>query len=415
MNALRFLTIIALIAFSAATTPARAGDLMSILDNYNAGSGNFWFNAEYLNWKTTGSQLPPLVTGNPLGTPAAEAGVIGADSTTILFGNDKVFDDARSGYRLGGGMWLTCNLGVEADYFQLADDNFSARYGASSGQIIGRPFINLSPLPAGSDPRWDSQLIEFPNNVSGSVRVSGSSQFYGYGTRLKLNLCNDCSVAATCLESCDAGCDGDCDQGCCEPRRTKTRRFNVSLGHRHLSLKENIWIHEEITAPDQFEIDDYFRTNSRFDGLEIGFDWQGQCSHFCFNAYSRIAAGINNNDIQIAGQTIDNTAGPFVTREGGILAQASNIGNHDCNVGSLVAQLGFSGSAQLTNCISANVGYSMLYWGNVARAGEQIDVRLNDGLFPPPTAPVGTIGALPTYKLADLVAHGLTLGLTVVY
>ncbi len=420
MNVLRLLTFITLfVATSALPTGATAGDLMSIVEHYKSqgGGGNFWVNAEYLNWKTTGAKLPALVTGNPLNTPAVEAGVIGVDSTEILFGNSKILDDSRSGYRLGGGTWLTCNLGLEFDYFRLSDENYSSQFDEGSGLIIGRPFINLSPLPAGSDPRWDSQLIVFPNVANGYVRVSGSSEFYGYGTRLIYNLCRDCDSGTVCnTGACDSGCDGGCDQSCCKPRRLRSRCFNVSLGHRHLSLNEHVRIDEELfTAADQFDVTDQFRTESSFDGLEIGFDWKGQCGHFCFDAYSRFAVGVNDNDIHISGETTDDTTGTFVTREGGILAQASNIGDYDCNVASLVAQLGFNGRVQLTKCFSANAGYSVLYWGNVARAGEQIDLNVNPGLFPIPVAPVGTIGTLPTHKLTDFVAHGLNLGITAVY
>ena len=74
---------------------------------------------------------------------------------------------------------------------------------------------------------------------------------------------------------------------------------------------------------------------------------------------------------------------------------------------SLVTQLGFDASMKLTSCLYVNAGYSFLYWGDVVRAGEQIDSRLQPGLFPAYTVPAGTIGALPTHKLSDFYAHGL--------
>ena len=194
MKTLRLLAVLTLIAaLTGTTTKAKAGEFQDIL-SCDGGCGKYWFDAEYLFLKTSGSKLPPLVTGNPLGTPAAEAGVIGADSTEILSGNHAISDDSRSGYRFGGGARLTCNLGVEIDYFQLSDADYNSRYDASSGLIIGRPFINLSP-PLGADPRWDTQLVNFPPFGTGYVRVSGSSKFDGYGARFKWNLFRDCCYA----------------------------------------------------------------------------------------------------------------------------------------------------------------------------------------------------------------------------
>ena len=48
--------------------------------------GRVWLRADYLMWFTTGTRLPPLVTTSPQGTPANQAGVLGAPGTTILFG-----------------------------------------------------------------------------------------------------------------------------------------------------------------------------------------------------------------------------------------------------------------------------------------------------------------------------------------
>ena len=48
----------------------------------------------------------------------------------------------------------------------------------------------------------------------------------------------------------------------------------------------------------------------------------------------------------------------------------------------MVPELGFTLGYQLTRRIRTNLGYSMIYWGNVARAGEQIDRNINPNQFP---------------------------------
>ena len=158
-------------------------------DGFNRGpqgSGQFWVGAEYLNWQTSGMKIPALVTGNPLGTPLSEAGIIGAPTTQVLVGNGTILDGSRSGARLAAGTWLTCNLGFEIDYFGFSKESATFTYNENSNRIIGRPFINLAPLPFGSEPRYDTQLVIFENLVTGSVRVSASSELDGYGAALQI-------------------------------------------------------------------------------------------------------------------------------------------------------------------------------------------------------------------------------------
>src|SRR5262245_8106792 len=58
--------------------------------------GCVWASAEYLLWWTKGDRLPPLLTTSPVGTPLANAGVLGRPGTSVLFGDERVNDDARS-------------------------------------------------------------------------------------------------------------------------------------------------------------------------------------------------------------------------------------------------------------------------------------------------------------------------------
>ena len=227
-------------------------------DGFNRGpqgSGQFWVSAEFLYWQTTGMKIPALVTGNPLGTPLSEAGIIGAPSTRILLGNETILDGFRPGLGFAAGTWLTCNLGAELDYFGFSNESSTYLYNQNSNLIIGRPFVNLAPLPAGSDPRYDTQLVIFPNDVTGYVKVSASSQLNGYGARLKFNPLRDC--CSRCL-SCSSGggcdgigsghggfepgcgseiaCDGGCQAGCCPTPRCNSCTFGFSAGYRHLNL-----------------------------------------------------------------------------------------------------------------------------------------------------------------------------------
>ena len=433
LRAITFVVGFALVVLASDAPRCAYGD-----SGYNRGpqgAGQFWVSAEYLHWQTSGMKIPALVTGNPLGTPLSEAGIIGSATTRVLVGNETILDGFRPGIGLAAGGWLTCNLGAEVDYFGFSNEGASYRYDENSNLIIGRPFINLSPLPIGSDPRYDSQLVIFPNQVTGSLRISASSELQGYGARLKFSPFRDC--CSRCI-SCSSGvacddpgsCDGQCEPGCgsesscdrgCQPTcfsmpRCNSCTFDFSIGYRHLSLNEHLQVSEQlVSSVDQFDLYDRFQTESRFNGMELGLNWS--CQYLCFylDTFGRLGVGINDNRVRISGQTTDRSNGFPNIQTGGILAQSSNIGSHDQDVASMMLQLGFSGSCHVANGVSLSAGYSFLYWGNVVQAGSQIDPSLHPDLFPPATAPLGTIGAKPTHKLSDFVGHGLNLGIVYVF
>ena len=80
-----------------------------------------------------GDRPPPLVTASAAGTPLAQAGVIGAPATTVLFGDSNVNGGWRSGGRLQAGYWFdpSRSKGVEVSFFDLQDA--STGFAANSG------------------------------------------------------------------------------------------------------------------------------------------------------------------------------------------------------------------------------------------------------------------------------------------
>jgi hypothetical protein len=316
--------------------------------------------------------------------------------------------------RWSAGVNFCCGVGVEADYFRLENLNEDYHIDSDGELIIGRPFINLDPLTGPI--RWDTQLIEFPPDLWGYVNVHAFSKFQGAGGRMRFNVFTreKCVYDFACDSGCDDACGSPCESMGCAPRKVKCSAFDLTLGYRYLNLKEGISIVEHVeSSVDEFDVYDSFGARSTFHGLEMGADYACFHSIFGLNIFGRLGVGGNRNRVGIAGQTaIDGVTEPEV---GGILAQASNIGTHDQTVASLMAQLGLNVNVCITECLFAHMGYSFLYWGNVVRAGEQIDKRVHPGLFPPYQVPYGTVGALPTHKMSDFYAHGLNVGMTLVY
>jgi hypothetical protein len=133
----------------------------------------FWISAEYVSAWFQRDPLPALVTTSPPGTDVSIAGVLGMPTTSVLFGNNGVNDDYRSGGRIGIGYWFTPErtFSIEAGGMILESQAtlFSA---ASNGTpILARPFFDVSTSTL------NSVVVAFPGTSSGSIdpAVSGTA------------------------------------------------------------------------------------------------------------------------------------------------------------------------------------------------------------------------------------------------
>src|SRR5262249_44932730 len=138
-----------------------------------------------------GQPLPALLTTSPPGTPLRNAGIIGVDGTTVVFGNQKVDDDMRSGARFTAGYWFDeCQtIGIEGNFFFLEQEGTTFFTSSNGSTIPGRPFFNvLESTP-------DALLIGFPtglNAVAGTFRASTFSNLDGFDVYARYNLCCGC-------------------------------------------------------------------------------------------------------------------------------------------------------------------------------------------------------------------------------
>ncbi len=198
-------------------------------------------------WWMKGERLPPLVTAGPAGTPLNQAGVLGADNTTVLFGNSTVNTNPQGGWQINAGYWLDCNRrwGIEGNFFMLstAATNFST---ASNGEpILARPFFNtVSNQNA-------SELVAFPGLSNGSISANAvTTGLLGAGALLRANLC--------------------C--GCCY-------RIDWLGGYRYLTLSDQLGINEILTSTNTtnfivpgttLAVSDRFDTRNTFNGFNTG-------------------------------------------------------------------------------------------------------------------------------------------------
>jgi hypothetical protein len=370
--------------------------------------GSIWVHGEYLMWWTKGMATPPLVTAGPTGT-------LDDPATVILYGDDDLLEQMRSGFRVRLGTWLDCNRrwAIEGEYWRLGgiSDNFVASSNAQGSPAIYRPFFNMNPRDDSDQfappAREDVELVSFPNVLSGTVAVDANSQLQGAGAWLRYNMCCE----ATAIFDCDP-----CSSPCSGPFG---RRFDFLVGYRYVRLSDELTIRENLTSlrsiPSQgtFAITDSFGTTNDFHGVDLGMSGEFNYGRWSLELLGRMALGTVQQQVNIAGQTtISGSQVSDGQYAGGLLAHRTNIGTYSRNEFAVLPQLGATLGYRLTPRLQATVGYSFLYLSRVVRPGDQIDLDVNPDLLAPEFTPfAGPLRPRFEFQDTDFWAQGMNFGL----
>ncbi len=354
-------------------------------------SERLWARGEYLLWWTDRMEAPPLVTGSPAGTPQAEAGVLSEPDTQVLFGGGEIGDRIAHGFRTAGGFWLTQqgSFAIEGEYFRFAEqeDRFSA--GGDGSPIVGRPLFDIT------EGEESALLVSFPDLVAGRVNVNASSKLESALINGRVALLPG---PAACL-SCD-----------------RPDRVDWLVGFRHLRLEDRIAFSErleelDVVPPGTITSSESFKTENRFNGLQLGVAHRANFRRAWLESLLRVAVGSNRQRVRIAGTTTLTEPSSSETFSGATLALPSNIGSYRRDEFSMIPELGLTLGIRVTDWLNATVGYSLLYFPNVVRAGDQIDRDVNPNQFAPPLDPLpGSPRPRFRFVETDYWAHGLNVG-----
>ncbi|RIK75621.1 MAG: hypothetical protein DCC67_15060 [Planctomycetota bacterium] len=377
---------------------------------------------EYLLWWIDGMPIPPLVVrgeANNNGTPGDPDDDF-FDNAFVVFGDEDVLEESRSGGRITIGYWLDDygQWAVEGDYFSFGEiQTHFVDGGDGTFPIVGRPFIDATTgLPAVED-------VSFPG-IRGDVTADVTSTFQSAGLRFRRNLCcvagaPECGDAVQCGSTVSGCLTGGCgtpvggDTPLARFFNRGTRHIDVTYGVRWAQLEEGLNIREDLQTTDAtttFVVVDDFATSNEFVGGELGFIWDWQYRRWSVESLLRLGIGNTRQRVAINGFTLNN--GEFGV--GGLLAQESNIGNYERNEFSVLPQIGVTLGYMITDRLKLTGGYTLLYWSRVVRPGEQIDLEVNPGNLPfanPPDA--DGLPARPEFVFRDtsIWAHGLNVGL----
>ena len=357
-----------------------------------------WFGAEAISWHTTGSSLPPLMTTSENGTQQFDAGVIGRPATQVLYGGNNIFNGMRGGFRLRGGVnFDQCGIrGLDLEYFMLGTRRESFHGDSAGDPILARPFLNAE---TGLN---DAQLLAYPDLATGTIDIMSRSSLNSGALHYREVFWKECDPGNSCPDNC---------------RRSGPRSFTMGfqIGPRFINLKESVTANEQLTGVEnanQYSIQDSFRTKNQFWGCELGLFGTRQRRRWSLDGGVRLAVGGTNQKLNVDGQTAVTQDGVTTTSAGGFLAQRTNSGSFERNRFTLLPQFDVGIGYQMTNTWRASVGYSLLYWGSVLRATEQIDPVINPGLLPPEQNPLtGDLRPASLMQDSSYLAHGITFGL----
>lgn len=337
-----------------------------------------WVHAEGLNWYQKGMSLPVLVRQ-------------GSATGSILFGGQNDYlSAANSGFRIRFGTWLGTapRLGVEGEYVGLSNLTDSFSNTTTAGKVI--PFNNVT-----------TGVVSTISH--GRVSAQMESQLSGAAVRFRRQLC------------CNTGC-GYSDWTC--QTVPVSSRLDLTAGYRYWQLDEQFTFSQGINPSNTaantfFNTTDIFKTKNQFNGAELGAVWQGRRGWWSLDTLMRVGFGNVKQIVTISGSSVLGTA-PTTVPNSGLLALSSNRGTHVRDVFTMVPEFGVTLGYQVTRRLRATLGYSAIYWGNVVRPGDQIDLDLNPNLFPSVANPNPTTTGLqrPQFQFVqtDYWIQGLSFG-----
>lgn len=366
-----------------------------------------YISAEYLAWWIKNGNTPPLVTTGPFNPtdPLGSSGIIGAPGTAVLFQN--LDNDVFSGGRFTIGWWpdpCCQSWGIEVSGFFLGQRSVGFFADSSQFPVLARPFFQANGFPGQAGlPQGPSEFSEItarPDLANGSIFVDAPSRLWGIESNFRCNLCCGCHY-----------------------------RLDWLLGFRYVELDESLNIGENITttvdnnatgfpAGTNIVVLDHFATRNQFYGGQIGLASTCRWNRWSLDLRAKVALGTVHQTVDVLGAQVVTQPGQAPQNfQGGLLALSSNSGHFSRNRFAAIPEFGINLGYDITPNWRIFVGYTFMYWSNVARPGDQIDRVLNVNKIPNflTSTNAGPNRPIMPFNSTDFWAQGANVGLEFKY
>jgi hypothetical protein len=310
--------------------------------------GHWSVGGEYLIWFLREGHVPPLLTTSGF----SSGGRLGEPDTQVLYGNDHLqtrHDNRFFGTRVSLG-WTNTEqtFGVEGRAFFLERDSTYFKAVSDGTTLLARPYFS-------------------PNGTASSEVFAGPTPlgwtdggFVGYS---RIELFGEEANAVVPLAT-----GGEL---CCD----------LLAGTRFLQMRDRLdLIATGHLLPDRtllFGLGDHYRTHDAFYGGQVGVRCQGTWGNWFVDLRGTAALGGDDQQIQTSGDRTYQTPFQRTVVANGLLVQPGNTGTFERGQVDFVGEAAVNLGYRLTRHASLFVGYTLLYWNNPIRAGDQADLVVN--------------------------------------
>ncbi|MCL4202728.1 MAG: BBP7 family outer membrane beta-barrel protein [Pirellulaceae bacterium] len=324
----------------------------------------FWVELEFLLWWREGRYFPPLVTTDNPGT---------LPNATVLFGGDQLSEQARPGGRLQFGMWLDdCQcLGVGGRFVSIAEATTNFELDSSQLPFFARPFFDADPAVNAQE----AQVIANAPGQTGDLNLVTESEFMAADAFVR-----------------------------CLMFRNGFARMDFLFGYQFGRLDESLVI--ETNTMNLLAVRDSFLTRNEFHGGQFGVNGQYRWGCLGVEMAAKFGFGNMNQQAILSGSTTGSTQ-----NSGLLVQQETNAGTHQRDEFSYMHDTGIKLVYYPTERIKLSLGYSMMFFSDVLRPGDQVDTAVDSRLFPAVAAPAGVVRPAFEFDSNHFYAHGLNLGL----
>lgn len=349
---------------------SKSSKLLGIFDQCDSDT---WAQTEALLWFTQDRDMPPLIATSGVGTVP----VLGAPGVTTVFGDD-INGELSAGYRGDYGRWVSDNLGLGGRFWILAENNDSYSAASDGSNFsIGRPFFNSD---IGAE---DSLLVALDGVFSGAIAAESSLDLLGAEAYSRIRF------------SCNKAC-----------------QLDFIGGYSHFQIDDSLRISSttvtNATARTR-TYNDFFDTENRFHGGQLGFEMVMNRGRWMARSLTKVHLGNMEQTVRIAGSATDQTPPAAAASTSGGLFTLENQGTATNDVFAFAPEANFKLAYRFRRNVLLSVGYSFIYWDNVALTGDVVN-RIVDG-----AALNSTVAnpAAPSDEDSSLWVQGVDLGVII--
>jgi hypothetical protein len=161
-------------------------------------------------------------------------------------------------------------------------------------------------------------------------------------------------------------------------------KIDFTAGYRYYRLLDNVNVRSTqsiVAVAEILDVEDHFGASNQFNGGELGVVTSLYRGRWGIKCNASAALGGSHEVVRIGGTTtLTAIDGSQTTSDSGFLAQQGiNSGTFVHNEFMVIPKLSTEVSYQFTRNFRAYASYDVLYWSDVLRAGNQIDLSIFPG------------------------------------